>query len=150
MLFDELIWSSNRDGNDGSFHSWKGVVVMGSCSLESKSRQDNVPTSQLIHTMTISVQNIHLITIMITTKFGTIREGNQAFNNATIENNDVIVLIEGNACASHVVATELRWNNLNVEESLQGDVPGRTIIIIDLESIYFERYKRIEKVYHSS
>ena len=138
-------WSSNKGRNDGILPLLMGDrVSMG--ALEAKCYKDKVPTEELTKTINNTVHNKNLITIMAVTNFGSIRLSNQSFEKASQE--VTVFKIEGNAGDDNLVATELHLKRLDSNQDNDfAVVPKHTVIVINLSSIYYNRYKRMEFAY---
>ena len=101
----------------------------------------------LLKTIKNAIQNGNLITIMIVTKFGTIRSTYQTFKEAVTGAN--VAIIEGNACRDLLVATELKWERLDSshDDNVTAMPPKHSVILIDLDSIYYNRYEAMKFAY---
>jgi hypothetical protein len=133
LVVGNLNWSANKETNDGSFP----VLAHGQvhcASVELKSSQDNVPTSEVAKTFT----NDLTLTLLVVTKAESIKPNNTAFNEAVRGCN--FVRIVGNASNELSVATELKWETVHSG----GD---RTVVMIVLESIFHGRYAAMKNVY---
>ena len=128
-------WSANMDKNDGTISLFINIREPLIGALENKCYQDNVPTPQLANTIKNSSWNNNLITILIATKFGKIRSDNENFN--AVSKDVVVAMVEGNANKDKSVATELKWKQMDVHKVEQTVTLKRTVIVINLESIYF-------------
>ena len=137
--------SANKNRNDGTFPAFieKNAMLMG--SLEVKCYQRNVPTDQLIQTIRNTSKNDCFITVMVVTKFGFIQRTNQKFKDATVEVD--VAIIKGNASENLPVATELNWEHLTFKGPNMATTPKHTVILIDLESIYYDRYNCMDTLY---
>ena len=138
-------WSSNSDKNDGTMAVFMNLGEPLIVALETKCYKDNVPTPQLAKTIKNSSLNENLITILTVTKFGAIRSDNEKFNAAS--ENVIVAAVEGNASADRPVATNLYWKRLDIGKVKQTATLKRTVIMIDLESIYFDRYALMASCY---
>lgn len=145
-LLDNFQWSKNGDLNDAAF----SVQINGKtrqASLEAKCYQDNIPTDQLIKTMKNSVKNDHIVTIMVVTKAGTIQDANKEYKMAKEKKDCNVIRIRGNADESLKVASQLSCELIS-DHIINIDAP--TVIMIDLESIYFGRYEKMRSIYQST
>ena len=138
-------WSCNRDRNDGTISLCTDLTAASIGALETKCYGDNIPTEELIKAIENAVLNANDLTIMIVTKSGTIRSSNVKFRDATF--GVTVAIVEGNACKDRWVATKLKWKRLNSVEINPMVMSKHTVIIIDLESIYYDRYARLEIAY---
>ena len=140
--------SRDMERNDGTFSAFINNKEMKG-ALEAKCYKDNVPTDELIKTIRNTELNGHLITIMIITSFGSIDLSNLRYNDATSEINAAI--IKGNASEDRLVATQLQWKRLeSQDDNCVNAILKPFVIMIDLNSIYFNRYEKMKSFYESN
>jgi hypothetical protein len=154
ILLGYCTWSANKDRNDGTFPILVNGVVH-TASFELKCYASNVHATEVSKTIKNNEKNNHLITIMVVTKAGKIKNSNKSFNEAA-QNCNVIKIV-GNASAELPVATTLNWVTVrpipevavhpNPEGSAGAD---RTVVMIVLESIFAGRYAEMQGVYRST
>ena len=126
LVFGAIDRSSNNVRNVGTFPVFAEVNSTLMASVEVKCYE----------TIENSLRNGHLITIIVVTKFGTFRAADQKFKYAASNRVDIAV-IRGNALKNQPVATTLRWIYLAFNKNT--NTPKQTVILIDLESIYYQR-----------
>ena len=138
-------WSSNKGRNDDILPLLMGDrVSMG--ALEAKCYKEKVPTKELIKTINNTVHNDNLITIMTVTHFGSIRLSNEDFKKAS--QGVTVFKLEGNAGKENLVATELHLKRLDSNQDNHfAVVPKHTVIVINLNSIYHNRYQHMKFAY---
>ena len=138
IVLGACTWSCNTDKSKGPILLFTDLTATLIIAIETKCYQHNIPTQELIKTMKYALCDDNLITIMIVPDFGTIRSSDENFQEVT---KDVIVaMVEGNANEGRPVATELAWKRMNIRNIKRKVTLERTMIIIDLESIYCNRY----------
>ena len=138
-------WSSNKGRNDGILPLLMGDrVSMG--ALEAKCSKDKVPTEELTKTINNTVHNNNLITIMTVTNFGSIRLSNESFKKTS--QGVTVFKIEGNADEDNSTATELHLKRLDSNKDNDfAVIPKHTVIVINLNSIYYNRYQHMKFAY---
>ena len=141
-------WSCNADKNDGTISLFTDLTASLIGAIETQCYRDNVPSDELTKTMRNLLCNDNLITIMIVTKFGKIRSWYENFHEVT---KDVVVaMVEGNANKGRPVANELAWKRLDIRNVERNVTPKRTVIIVVLESIYYNRYASMAFAYQKN
>jgi len=142
-----FIWSSNMGRNDGTYPLLTSAGLVAKASSEVKCYRDKVPTAELMKTIYNTIKNDNLITIMVVTNFVDINLSNSVFDSVTEEIN--VFMIRGNANTNYEVATELQFEPVHVCKDCS-NVPIRTVIIINLSSIFYGRYDCMKALYQST
>ena len=139
--------SSNHLRSDITFPAFVEVNSTLMASVEVNCYEGHIPNVKNLNTFENIVRNDHLVTIMVVTKFGSIRETNQKLKDASDKVN--VAVIRGNALENQPVATELTWKYLAVNENnMTVNARIQTVILIDLESIYKNRHECLNACYH--
>lgn len=141
MLIANYTWSCDGDCNDGSF-ACKWYQKVAALSLEAKCNSGNVSTAQIVQTGRNTIATKKQFTIMVVTKFGSIAHDNVDFNAVAAEVNGAEIM--GNAGASLPVASQLTWTYLRTPNNR-----NPCLVIIVLESIFYERYDSMREIYTS-
>ena len=136
-------WRKNAKRSDGAFPLLMKTIPM-KASFESKLDETKVPTLELVKTIHDTVKNNYSITLMVLSKFGTIRSNNAAFSDAKKGVN--VVIITGNASQKRTVATKLKWKTIHNHQD-SATLMRHTIIMIELDSIYYDRSQHMKLAY---
>ena len=140
IALGSCIWNCSISRNDGILPLFMGASKVFMGSLETKCFKEKVRANELIKTINDTILNDNLITIMNVSNFGTIHSSNLNFKKASLGIN--VFKIEGNADEKNLVATNLRLKRLDRnQDSNVADMPKHTVIMINLNSIYYDRYK---------
>jgi len=149
IIMGSYIWSNNLGRNDGVIPllPLAGAAVKAKGSFEAKCYQAKVPTDELVKTMKNTILNKHLVTVLVVTDFGEITSFNSGFNDAKEKAN--VYIIRGNADRTRMVATSLKFEPIHVQKDFS-KIAIPTVIMINLNSIYYNRYSVMKSVYQST
>ena len=151
----DVIWGENKDNIHSLEHNsvctsiWESNIcrihgvfplLLSTIKRETDTPLDvNVPTNEFVRSIYDTVENKHSITLLVCAKLGSIGADNEAFHHPEIAI-DVFEIV-GNASQDQQVATELRWKPFQIQQGGEmKDNRKHTVIIIELESIYYKRY----------
>ena len=150
---------SLQENSDSIFQCQHNDIVLGSCllsnnsfplhnptvsilvgPLESKRKEYDDQMQVLVKTIGNTVPHNRSIKILIVGKFSISLSNNKRFDRVDA------VMIRGNACKGREVATELHWKSIRTHQDTKRFMPECTLIVIELDSIYFDRWQRIKFV----
>ena len=114
-------------------------ILMG--PLESKCKEYDDQMQELINTIGSNVPHNRSIKILIVGKLAISLSNDKKFNRVEV------VLVRGNACKGQEVATELQWKSIRGQQGNKRTRPECTLVVIELDSIYYDRQKCMKFAY---
>jgi hypothetical protein len=143
ILLSDVNRSANKDENDAAFPVILGGEVYGA-SAEMKCHAGNTANSHFSGTIEKNGTNGHLITIMVVNKGAKITANNKPFNAANQGHN--VYRIRGNVSETEKVSKQLTWTVIHEHNDAE---PLGTVVQIELDTIYWGRYERMQCIYRA-